>query len=315
MNKRYVSYIISLIIIILFSSGCAKWIVSQGINFAVPVMLETGLDSFLKENDPIIAETSIASNLKVLEIMLETSPNNKLLLNNTAFGYCAYAISFVEYEMEKAGFNENEELETFHRNRAKNLYLRSREYGFQSLQLTSAGKRLVELITSDTIEMDKIDAQLKRIQKDQNQALFWTTIAWGSYLQISRDNVTELALVPIFRAMNRRIQELDAEYFFGMPVMIDAMLLSMSPMFGGDETQSAEKFEKVMDMNNGMFLMSQVFKARFYCTQFDHSEEGIAILNEVIEKDTSKWPAKYNLMNIIAKRKARLYLKFADDIF
>jgi len=308
-----------LLILVIFSTifcGCSRqWIISQGIQFVAPVIIENGLTSFLKESDLIVAESGITSNLKLMEVLLESNPKNKLLLNNIAFGYSAYALSFVEYEMEKAGFEENEELETFHRERARNLYLRARKYGFRSLSLTSNGQTFVKLITTKKIDMDAIKAQLKYISSDQHEALFWTTISWGSYLQISRDNISELAMVPVFRLMNQRIQALDSKFFFGMPVMIDAMLYAMPPMVGGDEVESNKKFDMVSDINNGRCLLNPLFKARFYCTQFDYPEAGISILKEIINKDTSGWPEKYTLMNAIAKRKAKLYLKYSDDIF
>ena len=318
MLKRSKPYLLILLIFIFsfFHCGCSKkWIVRQGLDFLLPVVLETGLDSFLKESDPIIAETSIAANLKLLEIMLENTPNNQLLLNNASFAYCAYALSFIEYEMEKADLEGNDELKEFHRNRARNLYLRARDFGFRSLQLTVDGRRLVQLVTSETIDMEAIKDQLKYITKNQHQALFWTTIAWGSYLQISRDNLTDMALVPIFRMMNERIQQLDNQYFFGMPVMIDAMLYAMSPMFGGDEKVSDKKFKLVSKINDSKCLLNPLFKARFFCTQFDYPKKGVALLKEIIETDTSGWPDKYTLINVIAKRKAKLYLKYADDIF
>jgi hypothetical protein len=308
-----------LLILVIFGTvfcGCSRqWVLSKGIQFIVPVIIENGLNTFLKESDLIVAESGITSNLKLMEVLLESNPYNKLLLNNIAFGYSAYALSFVEYEMEKARFEENEELEEFHQERARNLYLRARKYGFRSLSLSSQGKKIVQLITAKRIDMEAIKLQLKFIASDQHEALFWTTISWGSYLQISRDNISELAMVPVFRLMNQRIQELDSEFFFGMPVMIDAMLYAMPPMIGGDEVKSNKKFERVSDINNGRCLLNPLFKARFYCTQFDYPEAGISILKEIIHKNTSNWPEKYTLMNTIAKRKARLYLKYADDIY
>lgn len=299
-----------------FFCGCSRqWFISKGIQFVAPVIVENGLTSFLKESDLIVAESGITSNLKLLEVLLECNPNNKLLLNNLAFGYCAYAVSFVEYEMEKAGFEEDDELELFHRKRAKNLYLRARNYGFRSLSLTFHGKNFVKHITTKKIDMDAIKEQLTYISADQHKALFWTTISWGSYLQISRDNISELAMVPVFRLMNQRIQQLDKKFFFGMPVMIDAMLYAMPPMVGGDEVKSNKKFDMASDINNGRCLLNPLFKARFYCTQFDYPEAGISILKDLVNKDTSSWPEKYTLMNEIAKRKARLYLKYADDIY
>jgi len=309
----------ALILLVIFSTvfcGCSRhWVISKGIQYVAPVIIENGLNSFLRESDLIVAESGITSNLKLMEVLLESNPKNKLLLNNIAFGYSAYALSFVEYEMEKAGFEENEELEDYHRERARNLYLRARKYGFRSLSLTTSGKKFVQLITNKKIDMDAINNQLQYITADQHEALFWTTISWGSYLQLSRDSISELAMVPVFRLMNKRIQELDCQFFFGMPVMIDAMLYAMPPMIGGDEITSNKKFNLVSDINNGRCLLSPLFKARFYCTQFDYPEAGISILKDIVNKNTSNWPGKYTLMNEIAKRKAKLYLKYADDIF
>jgi len=315
-HRKKTSVLLIWVIFSTFFCGCSRqWIISHGIQFIAPVIIENGLNSFLKESDLIVAESGITSNLKLMEVLLESNPKNKLLLNNLAFGFCAYTLSFVEYAMEKAEFEENDNLADFHRNRARKLYLRSRQYGFRSLSLSKNGTRFVQLITTNKIDMDAIKKQLQYISADQYEGLFWTTISWGSYLQISRDNISELAMVPVFRLMNQRIQALNSKFFFGMPVMIDAMLYAMPPMIGGDEVISNKKFDMVSDINSGRCLLNKLFKARFYCTQFDYPEAGISILKDIIHKDTSNWPEKYTLMNEIAKRKARLYLKYADEIF
>jgi len=318
MNKNFCIKIFIILSILLYNSGCVKWMIRHGIDITSPIIISTGIDTFLKETDIIIAESAVSSNIKILELLIENSPDNQELLNNAAFGLSSYGISFVEYEMEKAKLRDaegDEEIVEFHKNRAIKLYLRGRNYGFKSLCKTKEGEELVNLLKAKKIDMKNIKLGLKRIKHKQISALFWSTVSWASLINISRENVSEIAFLPVLRIMIERIKELDPSYFFGMPHLFDAMLFSVSPVFGGDEKKAKESFERLSKVNNDKFLMSKVFKARFFCSQFDYPKEGKRLLKEVIEADTSGWPEKYNLLNIVAKRRASLYLKYADEIF
>jgi hypothetical protein len=173
----------------------------------------------------------------------------------------------------------------------------------------------VDVLTAEVVDLEKIQKTLNEVDRDRLPPLFWSTAAWALYLNLSRDDVSTMAMFPVVRMMIERINEMDSEYFFAMPSMFEAMLYSMSPMFGGNELKAEQAFDRVEIHNEGKFLLSKVLKARFFCTQFDRPQEGKKLLQEVLDTDPSQWTPRYNFMNMIARRKAELYLEYSEEIF
>ncbi len=308
-------------------TGCA-WMMRTGVNVGAPMVMGYGIEAFYEETDPVIAEAAAAANLKILEMLLKISPDNEELLAKAAMGLVAYGMSFAEYDMEKAdlwykygdGDDNDKEMANYHRQRARRLYLRARAYGFHSLSMSGDGEDLVDLLKAEKVQdmeahIKEIVAALEEIDEDQLPALFWTTAAWALYLNLSRDDVNVVGMFPVLTHMIARIKKIDSGFFFGMPHMFDAMLFSMPAMLGGDKAKAHRAFTRVDDVNRGGFLLGKVLRARFYCTQFDEPEEGVRLLREVLDADDTKMPPKYNLMNVLAKRKAALYIKYTEDLF
>ena len=308
--------IVVLLLIVL--TGCGKFMIRQGINLAGPEIIKNGMDTFYTEKDIEIGRAFMASSIKITEMLILLCPQNEELLNTAAMSLSSYGMCFIEYEMEEAGLRDeegDENLMIHQRQRARDMYLKARGYGFKSLAQTRTGQKLVDAINADVIDLPIIKQHLSKIKSKQLPALFWTTAPWALYLNVARDNMSAMAMLPVLRAMITHINQLDPQYFFGMPVMFKAMLYAVAPMFGGDELKSKQAFTKISTMNKNYMFFSDVLKARFFCTQFDHPQEGIKILEMIMQADFSKIPAKYNFMNAIARKKARLYLKYADEIF
>jgi len=83
-------------------------------------ILETSATAIFQESDLKIAEQSLASNLKLIEGLLQNDPQNERLLLLAAQGWSGYAL----------GFAEDEEPE-----RARMFYLRAKVYARKSLEI------------------------------------------------------------------------------------------------------------------------------------------------------------------------------------
>ncbi|MFZ5562553.1 MAG: TRAP transporter TatT component family protein, partial [Thermodesulfobacteriota bacterium] len=98
---------------------------------------------------------------------------------------------------------------------------------------------------------------------------------------------------------------LDPRYFYGFAHMFIGTANSMLPAaFGGDKEKALRAFETISALNNGKFLLSKVFYARFYLTDDAAVQQ---TLNGVVEAPDRLIP-EIELMNQIAKAKARHYL-------
>ncbi|MBS0618859.1 MAG: hypothetical protein JSR44_11770, partial [Spirochaetes bacterium] len=83
---------------------------------------------FEQETDLELAETAIASNLKLLEAMQVHDPENSELNLMIAEIYSAYTLSFVEDKMEQAEADKKDAEVLRQRKRAKMFYLRARDF-------------------------------------------------------------------------------------------------------------------------------------------------------------------------------------------
>ena len=98
---------------LLFLSGCLKIMLRSS-----PSLYQNFSEAIFEECDPELAKESIPANLKIMEGLLKSDPDNKDILRLLCMGYSGYALLFVE---------ENDP------NRASDLYLRAREYGRRAL--------------------------------------------------------------------------------------------------------------------------------------------------------------------------------------
>ena len=81
-------------------------------------LLDKGVGAFYEEEDLAFAETGMASQLKLLEVLLRNDPDNATLLLNAAQGFGGYAYLFL---------NDKEP------DRAKIFYSRGKNYGLRLL--------------------------------------------------------------------------------------------------------------------------------------------------------------------------------------
>ncbi|HRP70983.1 MAG TPA: TRAP transporter TatT component family protein, partial [Turneriella sp.] len=113
-----------LITVALFLSACSikKMVVRQATDF-----FGESRKVFEQETDLELAETSIGSNLKLLEAMQVHDPENESLNLLIAEIYSVYTLSFVEDKVDAAEALHNDKEAARERVRAKMFYLRARD--------------------------------------------------------------------------------------------------------------------------------------------------------------------------------------------
>ncbi|GAB4371117.1 MAG: hypothetical protein Kow0042_13720 [Calditrichia bacterium] len=257
-------------------------------------LLYYGIDAIYQEEDLQIAEQAIASDLKLLEGLYQADPKNKDILLMLTQGYASYSLGFVE--------DENIE-------RAKLFYLRARDYGFQLLQKTKSFR------DSLPENSDLFETQLRSLQQKDLPALFWTAFAWGSWINLSKDDPRAVFDLTRVKAMMNRVLELDEGFFFGAAhLFFGAVHGALPRMLGGDPDKAKEHFQRCLQLTDQKFMLAYVYLARYYAqpqldeTLFDQ------YLNQVLEAPTDILPG-YQLITAISKKKARLLMERRADLF
>ncbi len=247
-----------------------------------------------EESDLSIAEASIASNLKLLDAMLKTKPNDEHLLLLASQGYAGFALGFVE--------DENKE-------RAKELYLRSKNYAQKILLQQESFRKGFE----GTVE--ELQSALKTSPKENIPAIFWTALSWGSSAQLDLTNPDAIAAIPKIEMMMKFVAENDSAYYFsGANFFLGALYGSRAKMFGGDPEKSQQYFEKALRINEGKFLLTQIYYAKYYCVQTQNQELFEQLLTTVDNTSLDISPEQ-KLTNAIAKKKAKLLREKISELF
>ena len=278
----------SIILIALLFSGCIQQIALNSIGG----IMDTGFAVINEEQDLDLADKSIASNLKLLETVIRKDPDNKDYLLLASRGYSSYALGFVEDESA---------------DRAREFYLRGRDYGLRILNKNEKFR------TAKTPE--ELHTALASFSKNDMPALFWTAIAWGSYVNLSLTDPSALIDLPKIEMIMRTVLEKDPTYFYGGPHFFLGTIYGARPkIFGGDADSSKSHFEECLRISNGKFLMTLIFYAKTYAVQTQNRELFDSLLSKVDTTSLDVLP-EARLSNAIAKKKAKLLRAHVEELF
>ncbi|MGD9898189.1 MAG: TRAP transporter TatT component family protein [Calditrichaceae bacterium] len=290
-NEKKFKRIILTLITILILSGCSmnRIVVNQ----MIPV-LKNSADALYEETDLKIAEQALASNLKLLEGLLKSDPNNKELLLLTAEGYAGYALGFTEDEAPE---------------RAKQLYLRSRDY---ALRILMQDKNFVSAEKKGPEELKKL---LNSYKNDKAPALFWYGFGWAGYINLSLDDPAALLKLPAVQMIMERVEQLQPDYFNGAVYLFLGSVYGMKPrIMGGDPEKARYYFQKNLDITNDRFMLSYYYLAKYYAAKILDVELFDNFLNKVTSAPVDIYPGM-QLLTQIAKKKIEYLNSQRQQIF
>ena len=256
-------------------------------------LLDKGTAAFYEESDPELAKEAMGSQLKLLEALLANEPANPTLLELTSQGFSGYAFLFIEDTQP---------------DRARNFYLRGRDYGLRLAARDSAFAGL------DRLTLSELELRLARATKDDVPGLFWTAYGWAGWINLSKDSPDAVAALPKVAAIMRRVEELSPGYFHGGPDLFLGTYYSALPrMLGGDPAKSKRYFESAMREEGGHFQIANVLYARYYAVAVQDQDLFKRLNQEVLASQDAAPDVR--LANAVAKLKAKSLLEKANDLF
>lgn len=275
----------------LISSSCS--LNTLVIRQMTPILQNSAL-AIYEENDLDLAEKALAADLKLIDGLLKSDPENEELLLLAAQGYAGYALGFLEDEQPQ---------------RAKNLYLRARDYTLKVLRKDK------DFALAEKASLDQLAIVLQKYDRHKTAALFWAGFAWSGYINLSLDNVDALADLPQVQLFMQRVEELDPGFFYGSVYLFWGSLYGMKPrIMGGDPQKAAEYFRKNFELNDNKFLLAHVYAARFYAAKTLDEALFDRYIKHVLETPCNVIP-EARLLNQIARGKARRLQKLKEELF
>lgn len=261
---------------------------------AVDPIIDGSMQSLFEEDDLELARTAIESDLKLLEGLLKSHPENEKLLFFATQGYAAYALGFVEDHDSE---------------RAQKLYIRAKNFG---LKILSHKKQFKAALHAD---VDAFSKSLSEFSKKDVPALFWTANAWSSYINLNLTDPQALIELPKVQAIMQRVLELDESYFFGGAHLFFATILAAKPpLLGGNPEKAKQHFDKCLEFSDGKFLLPYVYYAKYYAVRTLNQDLFQQLLQKVLSTSIDVLPEQ-RLPNAIAKKKARRLLDAEAELF
>lgn len=283
------TFLLPLILILLSSCSMRQYALRQ-----MTPIFETAMPAFYEESDLSIARPALASNLKLLEGLLKSDPENPQLRLMLAQGYAGYALAFEEDTVP---------------DQARALYLRARNYALSALRLTTP-------LPQDWAKNRKsLNAFLQQAKRRDVPALFWTGFSWAGYINLSLQDPGALLDLPKVEAIMHRVLQLDSTYFYGATYLFFGSIYGQKPrILGGNPELAKEYFEKNLKLTKGKFLLTYVYAAKFYAAKILDEDLFDQYLKKVLQTPLDIAP-EIKLLNQVAKQKAKKLLAQKDQIF
>ena len=257
-------------------------------------VLSLGRVASLEEPDYQLAREAISSQLKLIETLLMSDPDNRALRRLAAEGFGGAAFLFLEDSEPE---------------RAKGLYMRGRDHALAALALRPPFRGLADK------PADEFEKSLKSATGADVPELFWAGFCWAGYVNLSKDDASALADLPKVVALMRRVSALDPGYHFdGTDLFFGVYYASRPRLLGGDPQKAKASFERAVLFTKGRYLTAPLLEARWYAVAVQDRDLFKALLTKVVESPPGQLP-EARLTDEAARRKAAALLAKIDDYF
>ena len=259
------------------------------------------------EGDLTVVESTLAENIGTLERLAKLG--NEGLIVKTARAYSSYA-GFFEDRMEEAEITGDMETAAKMRAQAIDYYRRSEGYAFKVL-----AKSHITFNSPRDVEIPVFKTSLRRIKKKQVEPLFWAAYAIGRGISLQKDDLMQVIDLVRVRLMMERVLELDETFYYGSAHLFYAVYYGdRSVSIGGDPEKAKEHIERVDEINDGKFLMSKYYLARYYAYPKQDAKLYKQALQEVLDAPSDIYPGE-EAATALAKSRSKRWLDQIDMLF
>jgi len=270
-------------------------------------LVQAGVPAFERDDDLELIKQAMPANIKLLEAMLESDPDNIQLLTLLSQMYGSYTFGFVDPLLDEPEIQQ----EDLTRARVNRLLSRGIAYGEKALRLAeTACEKSIKVAT-------EADNCFNALTRDDVPALFWYGFNLAAYINRNLDSVAALGQGVFVEKAMQRIIALQEDYMFGSAhLLLMAYYGSRSPMMGGSAEKAKQHYDRIQVLNQKKFKLADVYYARYVLVQNNNKPEFEKHLKPLLKQSIQpNEPSTLSLYNELAKIRAQLYLKSIDDLF
>ncbi|MCZ6778069.1 MAG: TRAP transporter TatT component family protein [Acidobacteria bacterium] len=290
-----------LLVLILLFSGCS--IRKLAVN-KIGEAIASGGSVYETDDDLALVGQALPFSLKLMESLLAESPEHRSLLEKVCQGFAIYSYVYVQYEADilaDEDFKRSRQM----RERARRLYLRALGYGMRGLEEVVPG--ITEQLVGDP------KAAAARVLKSRDvPLLYWTAVALGLAISVSKDDAELLARLPEVEALLDRAMELDESWNEGALHEFQLTLASVRP--GAlDYERVRRHYERALELSRGTHAALFVSYAELVSVRQQDALEFEMLLDRALSIDADAHE-NLRLANLVAQRRARWLLGRAEDL-
>ncbi len=255
----------------------------------------------------------MAANLKLIEGVLRTYPDDRELLLLAAMARANYAFGFLFDDLEACRIARPDDRVQQDRllQQLRMSYGLGRDYAERALAMNEAFAERLAGRRIDAVSPAELQPALATLNPTDATALFWLAFTWGGALQAGLD-AGEATQLPKLVAMVERVVALDDRVFYGVGPHLMAGVLKgfRSPALGGQPEAAAQHFDEAK--RRSQLLLPDVLKAQWVFAQTERVDAFRSTLASVIEAEPR---ADRALLEALAKKKACRLLANVDAYF
>jgi predicted anti-sigma-YlaC factor YlaD len=285
-------------------SGCS--IKGMAINSVANALSGAGGDGgsnvYLTDDDPILVGEALPFSLKLMETILQETPEHEELLVATATGFVSYAEMWV---LRPSRYLEDTDYlaSKAERLRAKKLFLRASGYAGRVLELRYPG--IVERLRLSPHEA------AQELGAEDLDALYWYGAALGRAISNDLGDAELLVQGRTIQALLERALELDESWNKGA---LHEFRMGLPKQLGGSPEIAEAAYMRAMELNEGTSVGPMVSLAESVFVANQDREAFNQILARVLEFDAEQYPDN-RLTNTLAQKHAEWLLSKVDELF
>jgi predicted anti-sigma-YlaC factor YlaD len=261
---------------------------------------------YLSEDDPELVGSALPFNLKTIETLLVSSPDNRSLLLSAAKSFSLYAYGYVEpraWELSPASHEELEESERI-RKRAAKLYRRGYSYGVRGLEVEHPG---IESRLKKTPEAAARDIEISDVP-----LAVWTAAALGGAIGLSKDDPESTADVAVIGALLERALLLDEDFEEG--TTHELLMAYEASRVGGSRDKALMHYERALSLGTAKRPSIWLGWAERVSVIEQNRSEFDRLIEQSLAFEVEAHPEN-RLLNLLAQRRAQWLKANAVELF
>jgi len=265
---------------------------------------------FTTDNDPELVGDALPFALKLYETILQQAPDHENLLFATGSGFISYANAFVATPASMLPFSEWEQ-QVSEQARAKNLYLRGRDYLIHGLDVRYPGFKDALFAVDGTA----IDPFIPEFDENDVGFLYWIAAGWVAAFSLDTFDLDLAFLVPRAQRLVLRALELNDGYNDGaIHDFLVQYYASMPATMGGDKDLAEFHHERALFYADGRLAGPYVSYAETMLIPQQDRDRFVDYMHQALAIDPDAYPPA-RMINVLSQRKAQWYLDNIDDYF